>query len=68
MAFVLVERRVASPLARLEKALVFLPALFFVLHRIYTGPWMLFGSEVLHPRPRAWMVNGLGALILEQRT
>jgi hypothetical protein len=49
--------------ARLEKALIFLPALFCVVHRLYTGPWTLFGVEILHPRPRAWMVNGLGALL-----
>jgi hypothetical protein len=48
----------------LEKALVFLPALWCVLHRLYTGPWELFGVEVLHVRPRAFVVNGVGALIV----
>jgi hypothetical protein len=55
---------VGTPESYLEKALVFLPALFCVSRRVYTGPWSLFGVEILHPRPRAWMVNGLGALIV----
>jgi hypothetical protein len=46
----------------LEKALIFLPAFWCVLHRLYTGPWELFGIEVIHFVPRAWMVNALGAL------
>jgi hypothetical protein len=53
---------VGTGLGALEKALVFLPAAFCVLRRLYTGPWELFGVEILHPTPRAWMVNGLGAL------
>jgi hypothetical protein len=52
------------PEARLEKALVFLPAFFCALHRLYTGPWMLFNVEVVHVRPPALVVNGLGALIV----
>jgi hypothetical protein len=47
-----------------EKALIFLPAAWCVMHRLYTGPWELFGVEILHLRPRAWMVNGLGALVV----
>ena len=39
--------------ARLEKALIFLPAFFCALHRLYTGPWTLFGIEVIHLRPTA---------------
>ena len=50
--------------ARLERALIFLPAFFCALHRLYTGPWTLFGVEVVHARPPAMLVNGLGALIL----
>jgi hypothetical protein len=50
--------------ARLEKALIFLPAFFCALHRLYTGPWTLFGIEVIHLRPTAWLVNGFGALIV----
>ena len=50
--------------ARLEKALIFLPAFFCALHRLFTGPWTLFGIEVIHIRPPALLVNGLGALIL----
>jgi hypothetical protein len=52
------------PEARLEKALIFLPAFFCALHRLYTGPWTLFGVEVIHVRPTTWVVNGLGALIV----
>ncbi len=48
----------------LEKALIFLPAAWCVLHRLYTGPWDLFGVEVLHVVPRAWMVNAFGALVV----
>ena len=50
--------------ARLEKALIFPPAFFCALHRLYTGPWTLFGVEVIHLRPTAWLVNGFGALIV----
>jgi hypothetical protein len=55
---------VESGLCRLEKTLIFLPALFFVLHRLYTGPFTLFGSAILHPTPRAFMVNATGAAVL----
>jgi hypothetical protein len=50
--------------ARLEKALIFLPAFFCALHRLFTGPWELFGVEVIHFRPPPLLVNGLGALIV----
>jgi hypothetical protein len=53
-----------TPLANLEKALVFLPAFFFVLRRLKTGPWTLLGSYILHPPIPAWLVNGLGAVIV----
>jgi hypothetical protein len=49
--------------AALERWLIFGPALFCVLRRLYTGPWTLFGLEVLHVRPPALAVNGLGALL-----
>jgi hypothetical protein len=52
------------PEARLEKALIFLPAFFCALHRLYTGPWTLFGVEVIHLRPPALAVNAFGALIV----
>jgi hypothetical protein len=55
---------VGSLAGHLEKALVFLPALWCVLHRLYTGPWTLFGVEVLHVRPSALVVNGVGTLVL----
>jgi hypothetical protein len=51
-----------STLVRLEKALIFLPALFFVARRVCTGPWQLFGAEIFHPHVPAWVPNGLGAL------
>jgi hypothetical protein len=50
--------------AALEKALVFLPALFFVLRRICTGPWELFGTYLLHPTTPPWVVNSVGAVTL----
>jgi hypothetical protein len=51
-----------SNLVRLEKALIFLPAFFFVARRVCTGPWQLFGAEIYHPKLPAWVPNGLGAL------
>ena len=48
--------------ARLEKAILFLACLFCVAHRIYTGPWELFGVQIWHPYPKAWMVNAIGAV------
>jgi hypothetical protein len=53
---------VGTTAATLEKVLIFLPALWCVMHRLYTGPWELFGSYIFHPTLRAWMVNGVGAL------
>jgi hypothetical protein len=50
------------PIARLEKALIFLPALFFVIRRLKTGPWMLFGSWIWHPDIPSWLVNAIGAV------
>jgi hypothetical protein len=50
--------------ARLERALIFLPAFFCALHRLFTGPWTLFNVEVIHFRPPALLVNGLGALVI----
>jgi hypothetical protein len=51
-----------TPIARLEKALIFLPAVFFVLRRLHTGPWMLFGAWIWHPETPAWLVNAVGAV------
>lgn len=48
--------------ARLEKAILFLACFFCVLRRIYTGPWDLFGVQIIHPFPRAWEVNAFGAI------
>jgi hypothetical protein len=53
-----------TPLAKLEKALVFLPALFFVLRRLKTGPWTLFGSWIWHPVIPALLVNAIGGVIV----
>jgi hypothetical protein len=54
-----------STAAHLEKALLFLACGFCVLRRVYTGPWDLFGVQILHPHHlRAWVVNGVGALTL----
>ena len=49
------------PEARLEKALIVLPAFFCALHRLFTGPWMLFNVEVIHARPPAALVNASGS-------
>jgi hypothetical protein len=53
---------VGTRAAQLERALVYLPALFCVMRRVYTGPWGLFGVEILHPHLRAWMVNTVGGV------
>jgi hypothetical protein len=58
------KHEVPMPLVRLEKALIFLPAFFFVAHRVFTGPWQLFGAEIFHPRLPAWVPNGLGLACL----
>jgi hypothetical protein len=55
---------VGSRAGYLEKSLIFLPAFWCVLHRLYTGPWSLFGVEILHVKPPAFVVNGLGALVV----
>jgi hypothetical protein len=47
--------------ARLERVLLFAVCGWCVLHRIYTGPWELFGVLIIHPYPRAWHVNAVGA-------
>jgi hypothetical protein len=54
--------------ARLEKALIFLPAFFCALHRLCTGPWTLFDVEVIHVRPPALLVNAFGLLIVALAT
>jgi hypothetical protein len=48
--------------ARLEKAILFLVCGFCVLRRVYTGPWDLFGVQIIHPFPRAWQVNAVGVV------
>jgi hypothetical protein len=53
-----------TDIATLEKALIYLPALFFVLRRIKTGPWTLFGSWIAHPILPAFVVNGVGAIVV----
>lgn len=48
--------------ARLEKAILFLVCGFCLLRRLYTGPWELFGVQIIHPFPRAWEVNAVGGV------
>jgi hypothetical protein len=55
------KHEVTPPLARLEKLLIYLPAGFFVVRRVYTGPWQLFGANIFHPRFPAWVPNTIGA-------
>ena len=52
-----------TPLARVEKILLFSSTGWCVLHRLYTGPWELFGVPIWHPHPTAWLVNGVGAAV-----
>jgi hypothetical protein len=55
---------VGTPEGWLEKALVYLPAGYFVMRRLRTGPWELFGSEIYHPTPPWALVSAVGALIV----
>jgi hypothetical protein len=55
------KQRTSPTMARLEKALVFVPAFYFIARRIYTGPWQLFGAFIYHPHLPALLVNALGA-------
>lgn len=52
-----------TPVATLERVLLWLGALWPLSHRLYTGPWVLFGAKVRHPTLEPWMVNGLGATL-----
>jgi hypothetical protein len=51
---------VGTPVAVLERVLLFMVSGWCVFHRIYTGPWELFGVLIIHPYPRASEVNALG--------
>jgi hypothetical protein len=55
---------IGSTAAKLEKALLFGVCFFCVLRRVYTGPWDLFGVQIIHPYPRAWEVNAVGGVVL----
>ncbi|MEW5741451.1 MAG: hypothetical protein AB1938_21195 [Myxococcota bacterium] len=48
---------------RLERPLLLLVVLFCLSHRIYTGPRILFGVEVLYPELPRWLVMGMLAPI-----
>jgi hypothetical protein len=50
--------------AKLERALIFLPAAYCMLRRLYTGPWELFSVRVIHFRPTPLVVNAFGAVVL----
>jgi hypothetical protein len=57
------QRKSGEPLntlaLRLERPLLLLFVAWCVLFRIYTGPRVLFGTEVLHVVPPTWLVWGL---------
>jgi hypothetical protein len=55
---------VGTTIGMVEKILLFGGTGWCVLHRIFTGPWSLFGVPIWHPYPPAWVVNGVGALVL----
>ncbi len=46
-------------ISQLERVVLWLGALWPLAHRLFTGPWSLFGAEVKHPNLDPWMVNGL---------
>lgn len=51
-------------MANLERAVLWLGALWPMLHRLATGPRVLFGAEIRYPTLEPWMVNGVGALLV----
>lgn len=55
---------VGSLAMRLERPLLLLFVLWCVLYRIYTGPRVLFGTEVFYVVPPTWLVWGLLAPIV----
>jgi hypothetical protein len=52
-----------SGIAHLERVVLYLGALWPLSHRLFTGPWTLFGAHIRHPTLEPWMVNGLGAAL-----
>jgi len=59
------QRRAGEPDRRmvvLERSVLYLGALWPMLHRLFTGPWVLFGSRIRHPEVPPWVVNGAGVL------
>lgn len=50
---------VGKPIAHLERVLLYLVAAAPMLDRLHTGPWSLFGSEILHPAIPGWLVSTL---------
>jgi hypothetical protein len=53
-----------SGIAKLERVILYLGALWPISYRLYTGPWTLFGARIKHPTLEPWMVNGLGAALI----
>lgn len=51
-------------MASLERLVLWLGALWPMMHRLYTGPRHLFGAEIMYPRFEPWMVNGVGILLV----
>jgi hypothetical protein len=53
-----------SRMAQLERAVIYLGALWPMMVRLYTGPRQLFGVEIYHPTLQPWMVNAAGAALV----
>jgi len=51
-------------IAQLERSLLWLGALWPFMHRLFSGPHVLFGAKIYHPHLDPWMVNGVAALLV----
>ena len=52
------------PIARLERLILWLGALWPMAMRLHTGPMTVFGSPVAHPHLPAWVSHALGAALI----
>ncbi len=52
-----------SPIATLERVILWLGALAPMASRLHTGPWVLFGAQVFHPTVDAWVARVLFAAL-----
>jgi hypothetical protein len=51
-------------IAKLERVILYLGALWPILWRVFHGPHELFGTDIWHPAVPAWLVHGVGAALV----